>query len=163
MKRLLLMRHGNSDWDEALSDHERTLNQQGRYEVEKIARKILEAEWQIDLVMVSDSTRTVETWNIMESILCHDAKPIEMRVEPRFYLSGLGTVQEVLATQDVSNILILGHNPGWSAIVYHLSNRAIKLQTANLVLLEHHSDSWKEAIHDPQWTMVQFLTPNSLI
>ena len=163
MKRLFVMRHGNSDLQEGLSDHKRRLNLRGRQEANKMAQKILEQGWKIDLAIVSDATRTTETWAVMERVLRQDMTSIEVLFEPRFYLTGLGTIQDILATQEVRNVLILGHNPGWSAIVYHLSNRAIELQTANLVLLEHHSDSWNEAIHDPQWTMVRFLTPNSLI
>jgi len=161
MKRLFVMRHGNSDWQDDISDHERTLNPQGRHEAEKIAQKILELEWHIDLAIVSDATRTAETWAVMENIF-QDKKAIETHFEPRFYLTGLGTVQDILEKQEAHNILILGHNPGWSSIIYHLSNRPIDLKTANLVLLEHPSDSWNEAIHDTQWTMVKFLTPNSL-
>ena len=162
MKQLFLMRHGNSDCVDHLSDHERPLNQQGRSEAHTIAEQIQQHRWTIDLAIVSDATRTTETWTVMNSILSQDTKPIAMRSEPRFYLTGLGALQEVLATQECNNILVLGHNPGWSAIVYRLSNRAIELNTANLVLLEHFSDSWKEAIHDPHWTMMSVLTPNSL-
>ena len=162
MKRLFLMRHGNSDWNDGLSDHARALNQHGRHEAQKMARKIRELGWHIDLAIVSDAIRTTETWTVMESILSKDTQPIKVCFEPRFYLTGLGALQEVLAAEDDNNILVLGHNPGWSAVVYHLSNRSIELKTANLVLLEHSSNSWNEAIHDPQWTMVRFLTPNSL-
>ena len=42
MKRLFVMRHGNSDWNDGLSDHERTLNPQGRHEAKNMAQNSFE-------------------------------------------------------------------------------------------------------------------------
>lgn len=157
MKRLLLMRHGHSPDVETLRDHDRPLSPKGHVQAERIAQFLNQYAWNIDLALVSTATRTSQTWSTLQQKL--NQSSILMHQESRFYLSGLGALQTVLAQQESQTILALGHNNGWSSAIERLCGHNIVLQTAELVVLKHASSTWLEAIHSDQWTLSHHLSP----
>jgi len=62
MKRILLLRHAKSSWDDpSLPDRERPLAPRGRRATERIARHLAQTDLRADLVLCSSARRTRET------------------------------------------------------------------------------------------------------
>ena len=156
--RLLLMRHAKSSWKIAgQSDHERPLNKRGRYDAPRMAQQLRTLGWVPDLALVSDASRTEETWAWMAG---------ELDPSPEHVLhSGLyhGTIREIRAAISASvtvqrTVLVLGHNPGWEAALTELSGLRESFTTANVALLEH-SLPWSEAMLRSDWKLEALLRP----
>ncbi|MFU8803053.1 MAG: SixA phosphatase family protein [Bradymonadaceae bacterium] len=160
-RRLIVMRHAKSSWsDDMLSDHERPLNDRGRFEAPLVARKLIELGWVPDLVLSSDAERTRETWECMEGAF---EEAIEVRWLPSFYHAGMNEVFEALdELEEEETILVLGHNPGWEGVVSWLSAEQISMTTANAALLEAEGESWEEALEQGIWELIDVIRPKEL-
>lgn len=160
-RRLIVMRHARSaPSDEETSDHERPLTDKGRREAEEIAGRIAELGWTPQLVLSSDATRTRQTWETMASVF-DDQVPVHF--DRSLYLAGIDAAQQLLAERggDHSPILVLGHNPGWSAIVSYLAGQRQRMMTANAALLEADADSWEETAAPGRFELVEMLRPRT--
>jgi phosphohistidine phosphatase len=70
MKRLLLLRHGKSSWDDpALADFDRPLAPRGRKAAERMGRELAARNWLPQLALVSPAARTRETWELAAAAL----------------------------------------------------------------------------------------------
>lgn len=105
--RLVIMRHGKSSWREpSLADHARPLNKRGRRDVLRVAAELQRRGWAPKAVIMSDSARTIETWERMK--VGFDRPPTGEAVQSDAQLynthahSGPGTVQQALLRADGS-------------------------------------------------------------
>lgn len=157
-RRLIIMRHAKSSWKTGDQDHERPLNGRGKKDAPVIAGALVARDWVPDLVLSSDSERTRQTWAHMAPVFGQD---IVVEFRPDFYLAGLRSLTAGIegVSEQVSTLLVLGHNPGWEEAVYALSGQPIEMTTANAVLLQNSAHSWAEAIHGPTWSMVEVIRP----
>jgi phosphohistidine phosphatase len=162
LRRLIVLRHAKSDWDsDAPSDHRRPLNARGRRDSPRIGRRIAELGWEPDIVLASDAVRTVETWRRMADAF----DDVELQLRPSFYLAGPTAVREALAElpDGVRTAMVVGHNPGWEGLVAELGGRAVKVTTANAVLMTTDAPSWEAACARlGQWTIAHHLRPKDL-
>jgi len=59
--------------------------------------------------------------------------------------------------------MLIGHNPGWEAVVETLSGQAHRLTTCNAALLCIEADDWASGCSKiGQWTLVDILRPRTL-
>ncbi len=162
MKTIFLLRHAKSDWDAATSvDHDRPLNARGRTAAERIGRFLAAAREVPETVACSSATRARQTVE-------HAARagawscPIEIREE--LYL---GAPQEVLQeihrqADGYSSVLLAGHEPGWSASVWHLSGGGdVRMVTAAVARLDVPVDSWRE-VRFGHGQLIWLVTPKLL-
>lgn len=107
MKRLILMRHAKSSWDNLhLSDHERSLNDRGRSDCPKISTWMSEHSYTPENVILSTATRCVETWEA----LALSADDVAYR-DNLYHSSAAGMLQALQGAQgDV--VMMIAHNPG---------------------------------------------------
>jgi phosphohistidine phosphatase len=160
-KRLIIMRHAKSSWTSgAATDHERPLNKRGRRAAPKIGARLNDLGWIPDLVIASDSQRTRETWQRMQSEFL---RPVEERFSSDFYHGGQTAITDACnrLTNDISTLLVLGHNPGWEYAVAELSGQWVRMTTANAALLEIDAGDWAQAMQ-ANWTLVEVLRPKEL-
>lgn len=160
-KRLIIMRHAKSSWTTgATTDHQRPLNQRGRRAAPRVGVRLLELGWIPDLVIASDSERTRETWQRMQ---VEFPDSIKARFSSAFYHGGLSAIANEcsLLTDDISTLLVLGHNPGWEGAVAGLSGQRIRMTTANAALLESDAEDWAQAM-GANWEFVEVLRPREL-
>jgi phosphohistidine phosphatase len=61
MKKLTLIRHAKSDWDNDLSDFDRPLNSRGKKEAPIMAKYVKDNLPKVDLIISSPATRAEET------------------------------------------------------------------------------------------------------
>ncbi len=160
-KRLIIMRHAKSSWTSgAATDHLRPLNKRGRRDAPRIGARLQDLGWLPELVISSDSERTRETWQRVKAQFPHS---VEERFSRAFYHGGLSAITSEcsMLTEDISTLLVLGHNPGWEDAVSGLCGQWVRMTTANAVLLESDANDWAEAI-EAKWELVEVLRPKEL-
>jgi phosphohistidine phosphatase len=153
MKRLAVMRHAKSDWDDAqLDDFDRPLNARGWKTARKIGRELRHRELRFDLVVASTAARVRETIDGVQEKFDF-AGPIQF--EQRTYLASeealLTIVRELPET--VHRPLLVGHNPGLQQLVLSLTDHhdndardkvAQKFPTAAIAVIELPTGRWNE-------------------
>lgn len=106
MKKLILMRHAKSSWDNpTLDDHARPLNGRGRVSADAMGDWLRNRKYTPDQALVSDSARTRETF-VRLGFIC------DTSFESALYHASAQGMQKVLKTAKGNCILMLGHNPG---------------------------------------------------
>lgn len=161
MYRLIIMRHAKSSWDsDALDDHSRPLNARGRADAPRMGARLVELGWQPDTVLSSDSMRTTETYERLS--VAFDTPPT-VRFTRALYHAGIRQLQPVLAElgDESTTVMVLGHNPGWSAAASWFSGTPIEMTTANAVLLTSTAATWSEAVMG-EWTLREWIQPRAL-
>ena len=152
MKRLYLLRHAKSSWDEpGLADRDRPLAPRGRRASKVMSEYLRDEGISPELVLCSPSQRTRET---LERIGIDDSR---VRIEDDLYGASAGDLLAVLnrVADDVDSVMLIGHNPGIQDLAIQLAGPGPeiarvrqKFPTAALAALEH----------DGTWTQ---LTPGS--
>jgi phosphohistidine phosphatase len=89
--------------------------------------------------------------------------PPEPSFRREFYLAGIDAVRSAVGEldDDVTTVMVIGHNPGWEELVGTLSGRDETMTTANAALLTVESDGWAIAM-DGCWTLDAILRPKEL-
>jgi len=161
--RLILMRHAKSDWDtDAPTDHARPLNNRGRREAPRVARRLVEIQWEPELILSSDSQRTRETCGLVNEEL--DSSP-ELIFLDSLYHGGPREITTAILEADHScnPIMVVGHNPGWEEAVRWWTHEPVRMTTANAALLQIKATDWPSAINsNDQWGLVEILRPKEI-
>jgi len=116
MKTLYLLRHAKAvqaikhAWDPA-DDRNRPLTPSGIGDACEVGAWFARKEIRPGLALVSDATRTLETWHHLRATSQMD---VPMRTMPELYLATteqiIGLIQQV--GESFTSLLIIGHNPG---------------------------------------------------
>ncbi len=136
MKRLLVMRHAKSSWeDKSLPDHKRPLNERGQRDAPQMGQYLARMDCVPDLILSSTADRAVSTARLvvsglgrkvpvgLEKILC-DADVEEFCDVVRF-----GADAE-------NNVLVISHNPGVERWVYALTGEFETMPTASVAVID---------------------------
>ena len=166
MKRLLLIRHAKSSWDDpALADHERPLAPRGQKAAERIAEHLTGSDTKVDLVLCSSARRTRETLELLAPVF----EGAEVLVEDGLYGASASDLTDRLRTvpEAVGSLALIGHNPGIQDLTIELARdgpdvgRALKkFPTAAVALLEFDAP-WSE-LADGSTRLVAFTVPKDL-
>ncbi|MER7795566.1 histidine phosphatase family protein [Streptomyces sp. NPDC097640] len=121
-RRIVLLRHAKADWPQ-VSDHDRPLAERGRKDAPLAGRRLAEAGISPDLTLCSTAVRTRETWKLVVHELPQRPKTV---YEERLYEASLGELIALLneTSDDVSDLLLVGHNPGMHALADALAGEA---------------------------------------
>ena len=144
-RRLIVMRHATAASGSGLpSDHVRPLTTRGTAEADNVGQQLSSLGWLPDLALVSDASRTSETWWCLAE---HVGSPSSTMM-PSFYGAGLDALVDALKRlpDDCGSVLVLGHNPGWSEAASWLSGVQIAMAPANAVCLEANGDRWTDVL-----------------
>ena len=112
MKRLYLLRHAKSSWDDpTLADHDRPLAPRGRRAAKVIAKHLGRKGISPELVLCSPSRRTRQTLKRLAPGL---GKNVDVRIEPELYAASAPVLLEVLheVPDEIESVVLIGHNPG---------------------------------------------------
>jgi len=159
VRTLFLMRHAKSSWrDPGIDDHERTLLGKGRRAVSQMVSTIEGRGLRFDLVLSSTAARAVETANLLIEGLAFKG-PLELSrrlylAEPSVYLEVLGELDDAL-----DHVLVIGHNPGISELVFRLTGQEVDMPTAALAHIELPCDSFAAIDGTTRGELVAFLRP----
>jgi len=169
VKRLYLLRHAKSSWDdEALSDHARPLSPRGRRAAPAIAARLRTLDLVPDQITASTSVRTRET---VQLVLDHFDTP-EVEFLSELYLASTRTLLETVRETDdqVEGLMLVGHNPGMHDLACRLLGEADsgaeerlqhKFPTAAVAVFEVRTDSWS-AVEYGALALEQFIRPKDL-
>lgn len=168
MRRLHLLRHAKSSWDQpSLDDHERPLNRRGRRAAASLRRYLLEQDIRPSLVLCSSAARAVET---LERIACAVGPQTPVSIEPDLYhASSPYLLATVLALDDrMRSAMLIGHNPGMHDLALTLAQPgaeyariASKLPTGALVTLEFDVARWCQ-VAAGQGLVTDYVVPREL-
>ncbi|MFY0642914.1 MAG: histidine phosphatase family protein [Bacteroidia bacterium] len=153
MKRLFLMRHAKSSWDQPYADdHSRSLNKRGRRDAPIMASKIKESGLIPDLILSSDSRRTIETSKPLLNVL----GPIDISYTPELYLASMQEIVHLVQKQDnnLDSLMILAHNPGITYAFNALSNSKIdNMPTSAVACIKYDDEDFAEISIDTPSTL----------
>jgi phosphohistidine phosphatase len=122
MKRLFVLRHAKSSWDDpALDDFNRPLNDRGWKAARRMGRELRQRDLRFDLVVSSMAARARETLDGIRDKLDLN---VEVRFEPRMYLASEETLLSLVRAlpQKVHCPLLIGHNPGLERLLVELTH-----------------------------------------
>ncbi|MFG3323777.1 SixA phosphatase family protein [Streptomyces sp. NPDC048171] len=110
-RRIVLVRHAKSESSDAVDDHERPLAERGRKDAPVAGRWLGGSGIVPDLALVSTAARARETWKLMASELSGRPRTV---YEDRAYEASPSDLIALAneTSDDVNDLLILGHNPG---------------------------------------------------
>lgn len=165
MKTLILMRHAKSAWGDAMAgDHQRALNPRGRKAARDVGLWLARMGFVPDEVLVSDATRTCETWS--EVAPAFPSAPV-YRAIPALYHASAMTLLNVLRDAQGRTVMIIGHNPGIADFASGLATappdnpRFHSYPTAATAILRFQTDDWA-TVGPGQGTVTNFITPHDL-
>jgi phosphohistidine phosphatase len=171
MKTLLLLRHAKSDWaDPGVEDFDRPLAPRGRKAAPLMGRHLQSKILLPDLVLCSSAERAKQTWELVAPEL---RETPEVRYLKSLYLASpsrlLAAVQRT--PEDVSRLLVLGHNPGMEALARRLAvggnKKALrrmyaKFPTAALAVIRFETDDWSD-LAEETGELKSFVRPKDLV
>ena len=117
-KRLILIRHAKSGWDDPLmDDHERGLTERGCKASATIGDWLRRMDYVPDRLLVSDAARTTETAKILFGALGCNA-PVDFK--PALYHASPDTILDLILRESDDTLAVIGHNPGIAMLAHGL-------------------------------------------
>lgn len=171
MKRLTLLRHAKSSWDDPVTrDFDRPLNEKGKRAAAIMGKFIKRNDLSFDQVLASPAVRVIET---LEQVEATSGLSFEPQWDRKIYLASSVTLIDVLrgANADADHVLMVGHNPGLEDLIFDLvpddgsseTRSAVeeKYPTAALAELSLDITQWED-IADNCATLGRFTRPRDL-
>ncbi|MEH6715094.1 histidine phosphatase family protein [Parasphingorhabdus flavimaris] len=171
MKKLTLLRHAKSGWDDPVErDFDRPLNKKGKRAAAVMGSFIKRNRLNFDQILASPAVRVIETLENVE-----DASNLAMEPtwDRKIYLASSATLLDVLrgARPDAEHVLMVGHNPGLEDLIFDLvpddgtsparDQVETKYPTATLAEMTLAIDSWAD-ITEKCATLDRFTRPRDL-
>ncbi|MCH7400677.1 SixA phosphatase family protein [Belliella kenyensis] len=143
MKKLILVRHAKSSWDNPfLDDHSRPLSARGYRDAPKMAQRLKRKAIIPDYMLVSDSIRTVSTARIFAQNLRVTESQIHYKTE-LYHASHFGILDVIkLVPNHVEKLCLVGHNPGFNDLLNFFGFELNNLPTCGVVIFEAELNSW---------------------
>ncbi len=122
-RRLIVVRHAKSAWPPGVPDRARPLGPRGLRDAPVVGRRIRELVGSVDVVMVSPSQRTQQTWALINEELGHTGPVV---TDPRIYEAWGAHMIDLVRDlpEDARTAMLLGHEPGVSELVLDLARPA---------------------------------------
>lgn len=172
MKRLTLLRHAKSGWDDpAARDFDRSVNDRGKRAAQLIGEHARGKGYQFDKIVASPAVRVIDTLDVFQAAMGNEN--LEPKWDRRIYLASSATLMDVLrdTPDSASDVLMVGHNPGLEDLILELVPdskdeplRAIpeeKFPTSSLAVMDIAIDSWA-ALEPRTAHLVHIIRPRDL-
>ena len=147
MKRLFILRHAKSSWDDTkLSDFERPLNDIG-LEAAPFMGLHMAAHGYLPKAMVSSPARRAK--ETAELIRQNAAISGEVCFDHSIYEASPNTLRQVVSelSDEIDSAMIVGHNPGIEGFIRHLTGQIEPMPTAALAVIDLDIESWRKIDH----------------
>ncbi|MGH1368085.1 MAG: SixA phosphatase family protein [Maritimibacter sp.] len=145
-KRLILIRHAKSAWDDPfMSDHDRPLNARGRESATAIGGWLKKSGYDVKAALVSSAERTRETWDNLAAAANLSIAP---DILPPLYLAEPDLMLNILKDQSGDNIALIAHNPGIAYLAHGLlktppsDSRFDRFPTGTTCVIDLDIDAW---------------------
>ncbi len=157
MKRLILFRHGKSDWHAPHgSDHERPLNNRGVAAAQTMGRVLERAGLAPDHAITSSAVRAKTTLELASAAGGWESV---LEVSDELYGTTPGGALKVAArvTNEVESLMLVGHEPTWSGLGRHLTGGHLTVKTATVIGIDLSIGSWRDV--DTRGSLAFLLQP----
>ena len=144
MKKLLLMRHAKSSWnDPNQNDFDRPLNERGLDTAPKMGQFLTNQNHVPDHIISSAAKRAKSTARLLAEHCGYTKKLIYCQ---DLYLASADTYFHLIHQQpeNINTLLMVGHNPILEDFIYSLTKKSITLTTANIVCFHLDISSWNQ-------------------
>lgn len=143
MKKLFLIRHAKSSWEDfGLDDFDRPLNNRGEKDAPFMGKLLKKKKPRPDLIISSPALRTKQTAQIMAKEIGYDEKIV---FDKTIYEAPLSNLKRAINNIDNSfnSIVFVGHNPGLHELAQDLCDIDVdNIPTCAIVEIEFDVDSW---------------------
>jgi phosphohistidine phosphatase len=147
MKRLLMVRHAKSSWDEAyVSDFERPLNKRGRRDAPIMGAVLRDRNEDVQYIRSSPAVRALTTARLLAEVLSYPLANIV--TDDSMYGASAMTLQSIIQSipDTIDQAMLVGHNPGMHMLAEALVDfREVNLPTCGIVCAEFSTASWAQA------------------
>jgi phosphohistidine phosphatase len=144
VKSLYLVRHAQAIENTGRqSDIHRILTPQGYRDATRLGRKLLESDFQPDVILSSHSERTRSTAELIAEQIKFDLQRIQFTED--LYEASTRTLFTLIKSlnDDWNTIMIIGHNPSISYFSEYITHKEIgNIAPAGVVHINFELDSW---------------------
>ncbi len=145
MKRLVILRHGKSSWDNSLlDDFDRPINERGKENSLDMGFFLFEMLGVSDIILSSSAKRAFDTAKNVAKAMKYPAK--EIISDSTLYLASVITILNCVGklSDTATSCILVGHNPGLTDLVNYLGVRLDNLPTASAIFFTFDTDNWNE-------------------
>lgn len=146
MKSVIIIRHAKSSWDNiGESDFDRPLNDRGKEDAPKMAKRLLERKVSIDAFISSSAKRARKTAALFIKEFNGDKEDILL--VPELYLAGPDAFFDAIAKAPAAakTIALFGHNPGITEFANDLTDvRIDDMPTCAIFAVKADIKDWSE-------------------
>lgn len=145
MKRLVLVRHGKSSWDNDLPDHKRPLKKRAYNDAEVVIHAFQNLYQAGATLWSSQAVRAHETAKMFKEKL--KVPDSEFLVKEELYTFNQNDLLSVILScpDSIDKLMVFGHNPAMTILVNSLGDKKIdNLPTTGLCVIDFPVDSWKD-------------------
>jgi phosphohistidine phosphatase len=146
MKRVILVRHAKSSWDDAsLPDFERPLNKRGEHDAPMMAKRLQDKKVNIDAFITSPAKRAKKTASLFAKEF--DQHKDDLVVIDELYHAGVEDFFQAIekAPAKAKTIAIFSHNPGITDFANQLTDtRVDDMPTCAIYAVKAPIDNWAD-------------------
>jgi phosphohistidine phosphatase len=147
MVRLMLFRHGKSDWTtDARGDRARPLNARGERAATTMGLVLRKMNEVPDRLISSPAVRAEATASLARM---SGGWPAPLEIADDLYGTGAEGALGVAARcgRDAERLMLVGHEPTWSLLARRLTGGTVTVKTGTVLALDLDIASWSDAPH----------------
>lgn len=152
MKTLILVRHAKSSWSGVgLDDFDRPLNDRGKRDAPEMAKRLLNKNLHIDLLVSSPAKRAKKTATLFAQELNYDTDNIVF-IDALYLAGSEDFLSAITACPDsASSVVVFSHNPGITEFANSLTDARIDdMPTCAAVGITIAADRWSDFEKSPK-------------
>lgn len=170
MRKLYLLRHAKSSWDDpSMDDFDRPLTNRGRKNARQMAKFLAATRVRPAMALVSPARRSRTTFDAIEAKI----EGVPVAYEEGLYEAGRSQLLDRLHRLDdhLPSVMVVGHNPGLERLVHALcaghgdagalARLKEKFPTCTLAVLDFPKAHWAE-LAPGTCRLVEFIRPKDL-
>ncbi|SFI22307.1 MULTISPECIES: SixA phosphatase family protein [Microbacterium] len=139
MTTLVLVRHAKSDWGRPdLDDHDRPLNDRGRADAPRMARRLAATGIRLDTILASTALRAHTTAQVFAAQF-----GAPLRTDPELYGAPASVLLQTAAAAQADAVMVVAHDPGMTVLAERLSGGGIgHMPTCAVAVFTWETDDW---------------------
>ena len=145
MKKLILVRHGKSSWEEDLPDNERPLKKRAYKDAALVLNAFSGFHRKPLKLWSSYATRALTTAKIFKERL--EVDDSDFLIKEELYTFDSKTLLKIIQSCDdrVESLMIFGHNPAITGVVNQLGDQHFSnVPTTGLTMIEFETEKWQD-------------------
>lgn len=162
MKRLYILRHAKSSWnDSTLSDFERPLNDRGREAAPFMGELMAKRGWVPGIFFSSPAVRAMQTARF---VIDSSGFAPPLVIDERIYEASSQALKQIVTGLDEghNSAILVGHNPGIEGLIELMTGEKQRMPTAALAIIDIEAESWERAF-ETKAILVETVKPKELM